>query len=222
MADSGFFGGLTKRSLGNMKDPESRKEWLKTPELKGKTPRVLSQVHGTKIFSADKEMEKIFEGDGWLCRDSSVLPIILVADCVPLFMWSKKKPVFGVFHIGWRGMAKSFAYIASTEMQKIFNLTAGDLLASVGPHIGACCCEVGPEIKEFFPAEDFIQDSKGLRLDLNLEAENQLLRSGLSKDSMVLSSECTVCSPGYFSYRNGEAERMAAFMAVKEGFSCRI
>ena len=221
MADCGFFGGLTKRSLGNMKDVQIRTQGLlKIPELRGKAPRILSQVHGTKIFHAEKKAEKIPEGDGWIGRDQSVLPVVLVADCVPLFIWSKKSPVFGVFHAGWRGLAKSFAYIAATEMQKIFNARAQDLLASAGPHIGACCCKVGPEIKEFFPAEDFIEDKKGLRLDLNFETKNQLLRSGLSEDSIRLSSECTVCSPGYFSYRNGEAARMAAFMtagAQKEG-----
>ncbi len=221
MADYGFLGGLTKRSLGNMKDAQVRKKFFESQKLKGKMPRALSQVHGTRIFHAEKGAEKVLEGDGWFANDGEMLPLILVADCVPLFIWSKKEPVFGVFHAGWRGMAKSFAYIASTEMQRLFNLNAKDLLASAGPHIGVCCCEVGPEIKEFFPKEDFIDDKKGLRLDLNIEAKNQLLRSGLSEDSIYLSLECTVCAPGYFSHRNGETERMAAFMTLKEGLSCR-
>jgi hypothetical protein len=221
MAECGFFGGLTKRSMGNLKDLQVRKRvFSEIPGLSGKIPRVLSQVHGTKIFEAEKGGEKILEGDGWVCRQEGIIPIVLVADCVPLFIWSRKNPVFGVFHAGWRGMAKSFAYIAATEIQRVFNVKAGELLASAGPHIGSCCCEVGPEIKEFFPSEDFIEDKKGLRLDLNLEAKNQLLRAGLSENSIYLSSECTVCSPGYFSNRQGDSERMAAFITLKEGPLC--
>ncbi len=222
MAECGFSGGLTKRSLGNLKDILVRNQFFGgNPDLRGKTPRVLSQVHGTKIFEAEKGGESVFEGDGWVCRQEGIIPVVLVADCVPLFIWSRKNPIFGVFHVGWRGMAKSFAYIASTEMQRVYNAKAEEFLASVGPHIGACCCEVGPEIKEFFPPEDFVVDKKKLCLDLNLEAKNQLLRSGMPENSIYLSSECTVCSPGYFSFRKGDSERMAAFITAKEGPSCR-
>ncbi len=221
MEKAGFLGGLTKRSLGNMRDAQNRKRFFESLQLKGQDLKVLSQVHGTKIFEAEKGGENIFEGDGWVCRQEGIIPIVLVADCVPLFIWSRKNPIFGVFHVGWRGMAKSFAYIASTEMQRVYNVKAEELLASVGPHIGACCCEVGPEIKEFFPPEDFVVDKQKLRLDLNLEAKNQLLRTGMPENSIYLSSECTVCSPGYFSFRKGDSERMAAFITAKEGPSCR-
>ena len=221
MEKAGFLGGLTKRSLGNMRDAQNRKRFFESLQLKGQDLKVLSQVHGTKIFEAEKGGESVFEGDGWVCRQEGIIPVVLVADCVPLFIWSRKNPIFGVFHVGWRGMAKSFAYIASTEMQRVYNVKAEEFLASVGPHIGACCCEVGPEIKEFFPPEDFVVDKQKLRLDLNLEAKNQLLRSGMPENSIYLSSECTVCSPGYFSFRKGDSERMAAFITAKEGPSCR-
>ncbi len=216
MERSGFLGGLTKRSIGNMKDSGNRRGFFETSKSKGVDVRVLNQVHGTKIFKASAQTGSsgVLEGDGWICDEPGITPCILVADCLPIFIWSGKGHAFGVFHAGWRGLAKSFAYIAAVEMQKAFGLSPKDLIASVGPHIGVCCCRVGPEIKEFFPSEDFISDKEGLRLDLNLEAKNQLLRVGLLENSISLSSECTVCSGDYFSYRNGEAERMAAFMSI--------
>jgi hypothetical protein len=219
MKRCGFSGGLTQRLDGDMKaDIANRKRLLGYSKLSEGTALFLSQVHGTKIFRANSKIDGslILEGDGWICDEPGVLPCILVADCLPVFIWSRSERAFGIFHAGWKGLAAGFARLAALEMTKAFGLNAKDLMASVGPHLGACCYQVGPEMKKFFPSEDFVSDKAGLRLDLNLEAKNQLLRGGLSNDSISLSSGCTVCSGDYFSYRNGEAERMAAFMAVSQ------
>ena len=216
MEKSGFWGGLTNRFAGDIKNLDNRRSFLKLPMLENKTGMFLSQVHGTKIFRAtlkkSNEVPAGLEGDGWVCDEPGVIPCVLVADSLPVFIWDLNGKSFGVFHAGWKGLAAGFARIAASEMAKNFNLEARDLMASVGPHIGACCYRVGPEFQNFFSEASFQKKKDTLCLDMGFEAKSQLSQAGLQENNILISPDCTFCSGNYFSYRAGQAGRMAAFM----------
>jgi copper oxidase (laccase) domain-containing protein len=70
----------------------------------------------------------------------------------------------------------------------------GRIHAAIGPAIGPCCYEVGPEVAEPFTAA-FGQDVlQGRNLDLWTSAERALLAAGVEEVERV--DLCTSCNPG--------------------------
>jgi copper oxidase (laccase) domain-containing protein len=78
----------------------------------------------------------------------------------------------------------------------------GETAAVVGPAIGPCCYEVGPEVASRFDA-DLTVDG---RLDLWSAAERALRRAGVSVVERV--DLCTRCHPElFFSHRRSGRAR---------------
>ena len=55
-------------------------------------------------------------------------------------------------HAGWRGTAAGAVAAAAARMKTDFGCAARDLIAAIGPCLGRCCGEVGPEVVEAFRA----------------------------------------------------------------------
>ena len=91
-----------------------------------------------------------------------------------------------------------------------------DLIAAIGPSIGACCYTVGDEVHTAFTSafeysEALFRKSSASALHLDLWEANrrQLLASGLSASSITVVGDCTGCtglpnSLRYFSHRRDE------------------
>ena len=130
-------------------------------------------------------------GDG-LWTDEPGLPVIAMsADCVPIAIVSTNgSPALGVVHAGWRGLADG---VVEACVQAI---GVAETAAVVGPSIGPCCYEVGPEVSARFDA-DLTTDGV---LDLWEASERALRRAGVALvDRLDL---CTRCHPElFFSYR---------------------
>ena len=118
-------------------------------------------------------------------------------------------------------------------MVRDFGTDPADLEAAVGPCIGPCCFETGPEVPEAMlaalgpEAEPFIRRDKhclsdasaGEKYHLDLKALNALWlrRAGVRK--LDLSTDCTRCHPDRFwSHRlTGQARgSLAAIIMIKE------
>jgi copper oxidase (laccase) domain-containing protein len=85
-----------------------------------------------------------------------------------------------------------------------------DLRVALGPAIGPCCFEVGPEVADAFvallPGEGgVVLPRPGARphVDLRLALRRQLERLGLDPAAIDLVPGCTHCDPDgrFFSYR---------------------
>src|SRR5215216_6793734 len=73
--------------------------------------------------------------------------------------------------------------------------------AAVGPGIGACCYEVGPEVVDAFARYENAAD--GRMLDLRAVADAQLRAAGIERIEHV--DYCTSCHPElFFSHRRDE------------------
>jgi len=99
----------------------------------------------------------------------------------------------------------------------------GDLWAGIGPAIGPCCYEVGPEVAEAVsqacPAEAKVVERRAERIYLDLPGtvRAQLLAAGVREVEM--SNICTAChTDEWFSHR-AEGGRTGRFgvMAMLEG-----
>ena len=72
--------------------------------------------------------------------------------------------------------------------------------ACVGPAIGPCCYEVGPDVAEPFAAEFGRDVLSGRNLDLWTAAERALRAAGVAHVERV--DLCTACNPErFFSHR---------------------
>jgi len=147
-----------------------------------------------------------------------------VADCVPVFLAHRSGRAVGLVHAGWRGIARRAPAKAVEVMCRAFDLRPRDLLAGIGPSIGACCYEVGREVAEACSAAACSHDvvrqvgQDRFRLDLKEACRRELEMAGLSPGSILTSTFCTSCRQDlFFSYRGarGVTGRMAALLFIR-------
>jgi hypothetical protein len=210
--------GYTHRDDGSMKDPAARKAALASVELGERPAFYLRQVHGTMVVRVDDALppEQAPEADGWVTNVPGLVLCVFMADCVPLFVWDKSGRAAGVFHAGWRGLAKGMPRRAVEAFKEHYGIEPKDLRAEIGPHIGACCYRVGPETAEQFRPSSRIERRGGIYLDLRSEARAQLAESGLEDMPVETAAECTSChNDKLFSFRREKSDgRMMAFITL--------
>jgi copper oxidase (laccase) domain-containing protein len=98
---------------------------------------------------------------------------------------------------------------------------ARDLWVALGPAAGACCYEVGEDLRPHFAADEqrFFVTGRGARphLDVRGVNEHQLRAAGVRGERIAHVAECTQCRPDlYFSYRrDGKAAgRMISWVGL--------
>jgi YfiH family protein len=134
--------------------------------------------------------------DGQATALDDVAPIVLVADCLPVAVAGDG--AVAMLHCGWHGLAGG---IVAEGVAAVRELGAdGPLAAAIGPGAGACCYEVGDEVRaEFAQFGDEVRP--GRNLDLPLIARRQLEAAGVQEvhDTKL----CTICGDPrlFFSHR---------------------
>jgi polyphenol oxidase len=180
---------------------------------------LLKQVHGTHVVRAPWSGRP--EADAALTDAPGLLVGIETADCLPVLLVDPVRRVAAGAHAGWRGTAAGVAR-RTVESLVADGSRAEDLVAALGPGIGPCCYEVGPELVDAFGpgGEGFFRPGPRGRPHLDVRAANraQLLAAGLRAEHISDVDDCTSCRPDlYHSYRKGgqAAGRMINFV----GFS---
>ena len=64
----------------------------------------VKQIHSNKILFVEK-VGKYGECDGILTKNENIIPQIVTADCIPLFIYDFIEKYYGIIHCGWRGIA---------------------------------------------------------------------------------------------------------------------
>jgi purine-nucleoside/S-methyl-5'-thioadenosine phosphorylase / adenosine deaminase len=144
---------------------------------------------------------------------------VRTADCMPLLLvWSEGQVVAAV-HAGWRGTAQDIAGETVRRLGREFDADPSEIEVAIGPGIGECCYEVGPEVVKQFRAilPDLPARGKGM---LNLVKANQqkLIEAGVEASHIYTGAPCTACNlPDFFSYRKlpGETGRMVSAIGIR-------
>ncbi len=114
----------------------------------------LQQVHRTGIVVADglpREVQEVLpEADIVLARGASRVIAVQAADCVPILVADRRLGVVAAAHAGWRGLAQGVPRLTIEAMMETYGSNAEDLIVATGPSAGACCYEVGPEVRAAF------------------------------------------------------------------------
>jgi purine-nucleoside/S-methyl-5'-thioadenosine phosphorylase / adenosine deaminase len=197
------------------------------------------QVHGNAAVVAARGAPRA-AADIILNADPSIALAVQTADCVPLLLADRATGAVAAAHAGWRGMAARVPEIAVASLAAEFHARPADVVAVIGPSIGACCYEVGVDVRAAFGragfsaaqierwfsihtvASDANPSMEGLRRPVRPEhwffdgwnsVREQLEAAGLLPDHIVASDLCTASHPSAFcSYRRdgAPAGRMAA------------
>jgi polyphenol oxidase len=172
---------------------------------------------------ATAEGKAVLEGDGLVTDVPGILLGVGTADCVPVLVVDVEKRVVGAFHAGWRGTVARIVEHGVAKMREEYGSRVEDLVAAVGPSIGACCYTVGEEVRGEFEREFGygsslfrLGEAREMRLDLWEANRRQLLDTGVGEARIAVVGECTACARDadgvrrYFSHRGekGVAGRM--------------
>ena len=115
-------------------------------------------------------------------------------------------------HAGWRGTVADIAAARVEAMAPPVRHAAADLHAAIGPGIGKCCYEVGPEV-----AAQFAEQGRA-HISLADANRTQLLALGVTPERIYASNLCTMCLAGeFYSFRrDGQAAgRLYSFAGVR-------
>lgn len=184
----------------------------------------LRQTHSDIVTCIDSHnlqshlADPLIEGDGLYTNLSGILIGVLTADCLPLFFTDQTGGFAGIVHAGRVGVEKGIHRILVESVQRNFGIQAKELIVFAGPHIGACCYEVGPDIAAIWDDEYIDERENRLHLDLAGRVFNELAAAGIPKKAMTGSGMCTRCSenPPFWSYRAGHRrERMLSFIGLR-------
>lgn len=198
------------------------REWAAVAASLGvDTPRLLlvKQVHGVHVAIARKGRTGAWtrpDADAIVSDDSAVAIGVRVADCAPVLLFDPVKNIAGAAHAGWRGTAAGASVAAVRAMGETFGSRTPDMVAAIGPCLGRCCGEVGPDVLTAFRAggadeasmHAWFTPGSGDRSFLDLERANrdQLERAGLDPARIFASGLCTKTHLGRLhSYRGDGA-----------------
>lgn len=183
-------------------------------ESRSATP-VLSLPDGSRVKSDGAQ------ADGLITASRAFVPVITVADCMPLWLYDPVTGAFGVLHSGWKGTG--IAGEAVRFAQSRFGAHPEDIRFVIGPHIEPCCYRVDNEradyfIREFGEACVSDRTEEGSRLSLTEANKAVLARAGVLPEHILITGGCTSCfeengAYPYASFRRQGPEKFAPMAA---------
>jgi len=192
---------------------ENRRRLATQLQLPGE-PCWLEQVHGTTVADLDAP-GAAHSADAAIARRAACVCVMQVADCMPVLFATRDGSAVAAAHAGWRGLAAGVLEATVAQL----GVAPRELLAWLGPAIGAPHFEVGEEVRSAFVTRDaaagvaFSANARGRwQCDLAALARTRLAAAGVS--AVFGGDWCTYSEPQrFFSYRrDGQCGRMAALI----------
>jgi len=190
---------------------ENRRRLAAAADLAPDAVALGHQVHGAELAEWTEPPRPHGSGapgaplaqvDGHLTDLTGIGLLILGADCMPVALAAPGR--VAMLHCGWRGLAAGILEAATARF--------GEIPAAVlGPAIGRCCYEVGPEVLAEF--EELADVATGRMLDIRAVTRRKLKAIGVAQIEDV--DLCTSCREDlFFSHRrdNGVTGRQAGMV----------
>jgi len=172
----------------------------------------LKQIHSAACVAAEGRCGELGPGDALLEDAPGSVVAVKTADCIPILLADDRRRAVAAVHAGWRGTVARIAVRALEAMRARFGTEPADVHAAIGPGIGKCCYEVGPEV-----AGQFGERGRA-HIDLAQANRLQLAAAGVPPERFYVANLCTKCLAAEFhSYRrDGEAAgRLYAFAGIR-------
>ena len=178
-----------------------------------RTRAVLSkQVHETTVrlcTAADAGkgllVRQDYPADALITAEKHLPLVVFSADCGTILLHDPVRQAVGAVHAGWRGCAAGILAETVAAMQRVFGTDPAQLLAALGPCIGACCFETDADVPDAMTAAlgsdaaPYIS-RRGAKFHVDLAGINRLwlLRAGLAPEHIDDSGICSACRPDLF------------------------
>ena len=169
------------------------------------------QVHGRQAVAVGRRNlggPDLAGTDALVTDEPGVLLLLKFADCVPVILWDPVRRVVGLAHAGWKGTVLGTPAAALQLMVGKYGSRPSDVLAGIGPSIGPCCYEVGPEVvaaaEREFAGGDVLQPGPRGKIHFDLWGANAetLMRAGVPEENIATAGICTRCHHDlFFSHR---------------------
>jgi purine-nucleoside/S-methyl-5'-thioadenosine phosphorylase / adenosine deaminase len=202
------------------------------------------QLHGHTVVVASTD-QNLVPADIIVNDDAAFAVAVQSADCVPLLLVDPVRGAVAAAHAGWRGLAARVPEIAVRALTEHFGSRPDDVIAAAGPSIGACCYEVGRDVRDAFGTAGFSHADldrwflmspiasianppmPGLRLERQRDhwffdgwasTREQLQQAGVGSDHIFSAELCTASHPDVLcSYRRdgAPAGRIAAVVSPR-------
>ncbi len=180
----------------------------------------LPQGHSKNIMIAKKEdgglgvtkMEVEGYCDGVITNEKNLMLLVIVADCVPVYILDPVKKAIGMVHSGWRGTVQKITENAIDLMKEKYNSNVDDILIHFGPSICVNCYEVGIELidefKKILVCDEIHKVFKPIKekpekylLDVAESIRLSLLRYGIKEKNISKTDICTYHEDIFYSRR---------------------
>jgi YfiH family protein len=164
------------------------------------------------------------QADGLICKAPGVYLIMRFADCVPLLLYDPVRRVVGIAHAGWRGTLQGPGVAQAIAQAMIQSgCRPRDIRVGIGPSVGPCCYEVGPEVvaaarRAGWPVGELFRPGSGARPHLDLWEANRRQFLALGVEQVEVVGLCTAChTDEFYSHRaeNGRTGRFGAVIGVR-------
>jgi len=198
---------------------QQNREWLSQHLSLPAKPLWLQQVHGVNIISHQVKSAVIPMVDGSYSKRLNEVCVVLTADCLPVLLCDQTGTSVAAVHAGWRGLAQG---VIESAVQQL-GIVGSELMAWLGPAIGAQAFEVGEAVRANFVAQDKSMGNyfvgiggKKYKADLYGLARFRLQRLGVS--AVFGGDRCTFSeNADFFSYRrDGITGRQASLIWLSE------
>ena len=208
---------------GNMNEDANRHRFFSDLNIKSEYVYACKQIHSQNVFIVDRDTPNNYpEGDGLISCDSGILLSVVVADCLPIFLYDSENGVFGLVHSGWQGTG--IVLKAIDLMRERWNTRVEKLALVLGPCIQSCCYSVSEERARFFessfggnygeyPLGDIIRCDKNI-FYVNLQSVNARLLANAGVKNIAYCQNCTFTDLSLGSFRREGANytRMLALV----------
>ncbi len=177
------------------------------------------QTHGravARVSAADRgrgasTSATAVEGvDALVTTDPGPVLVMMVADCVPIALYSPRAQVAAAVHSGWRGTVRRVAAAAVEEMSRL-GAEPDEIVAAIGPAVDPRHYEVGPEVMEA-AAKCFAGETDGVLSPADPVADTYLfdlweanrrilVEAGVRPECILLAGVPTGGDGPFFSHR---------------------
>lgn len=196
----------------------NRQHLLDAMGLTQTTLSTVRQVHGNRVCVVDAA--RVARGLAGVAADALVTALphtalgVLIADCLPIILYTQHTPVVAVVHAGRMGTYEQIVTNVLAIMQQRFAVAPAQVYAILGPAIGACCYTLDDRAVEplqqrfpawhrfIYPRRTAAEDGRAWTMSLQAANTAQLCAAGVPTHHIKDLSLCTFCyNEHLFSHR---------------------
>jgi YfiH family protein len=168
-------------------------------------------IHSAHVLTINRvnQQQVMGQADGLITAGPDIYLAMRFGDCTPLIFFDPIRSAVGLTHAGWRGTIKNVAGATVKAMNRQLGCQPEDIIAVIGPAIGPCCYEVGPEVmtaaQQVFPEASTLLSQRNGKADhahFDLWEANRRQLAGAGIGRIIQSELCTACrTDEFFSHR---------------------